>query len=170
MRLSKCMEPYPPRKQIISFSYLLVLFLLPHPCCDSHASVNLEGGAEGAVTAESALTGQFLCGDRTRDGVGFGIEPFEVLYAQQVDIGIVGGVRLCEVGSEIGTVSSKDRGELLQCEVVGEPVETQHYPPDMARRHRCHEGCRRAAQSERWSDSRGKGIRTSCSLFILSKN
>ena len=89
-----------------------------HPGSDGLAVEQFEGRGEGAVAAESALLGKFCGGDGRIRTDTFPIEPHEVVYAQAVDIGIVGDALQGEIVAQIGAVGADGCGELLQGDVV----------------------------------------------------
>ena len=103
---------------MLCFWLLFLLCHITHPlrCCHSHAL--LEGGVKCTITAEAALIGQLLHRYRLMGCVCFLVEVNEVLNAQTVDVGIVGGALLGKVLTEIDTVDAYLYGKLREGHVV----------------------------------------------------
>ena len=76
------------------FFPVFLLLEITHPLRWRHAHHLFEGAAECAIAAKSALTGQLLHRlwflQRVGLAIELGVELHEVLYAQAVDVGIVG--------------------------------------------------------------------------------
>ncbi len=78
----------------------------------------LEGATEGGVAAEAAFVGQLLGGEGSFGGDGLAVVVDEMLYAQLVDVGIVGLALLCEVEAEVGAVGADGLAEVVARDVV----------------------------------------------------
>ena len=71
--------------------------LLIYPVGDTEARILLEGQTEGAVATVAAAPGQELGRDGTAGRDGLAIEPDEMIDAELVDIGVVGGLFAREI-------------------------------------------------------------------------
>ena len=83
---------------------MVVLLFHPRRCSLPHKF--FEGQAEGAVARESAALCQLLCGKFLRFVYIFAEEPDKMLYAQSVDVDVVGDALLCKVRAKIGAVGA----------------------------------------------------------------
>ena len=91
---------------------------MAHPGCDRLAHALLERKAEGAIAAITAVDGQLLGRERTLGSDCLAIEADEMIDAQTIDIGIVGGVLAREILAEIGAVGTYLLGKLGHGQVV----------------------------------------------------
>ena len=89
-----------------------------HPDGDSHPHSLFEDGTERAVAAETALVGKLFGYHRLAGGDCLMVELDEVLYAQAVDVGIVGAALHGKVLAEIDAVGAYQFGELRHRDVV----------------------------------------------------
>ena len=95
---------------------LTITFLYPRRHVLSHAL--LEGIAESGVVAVAAVLGQFPDGAPLLSSDGLAVEADEMVDAQTVDVGIVGGSLPREILAEIVAVGANSRGELVDGQVV----------------------------------------------------
>ena len=89
-----------------------------HPCCHRLSHALLEGEAEGAVASVTAVAGQLLGCEGALGGDGIAVEMDEVIDAQIVDVGIVGGVLAGEILAKIETVGTNGLCKLGDGQVV----------------------------------------------------
>ena len=108
------------RFNIIALCFCLPFLLrhITHPPRCRHSHALLEGGIKCTVTAETALEGQLLNSYRQMGCGSLLVEVDEVVDAQTVDVGIVGGTLLCKVLAEIDAVDAYLSGELGKGYVV----------------------------------------------------